>query len=75
MSIVEFKIDGAKLGKLSQHTVIGGTEEATLFFDKYSRIYGEGLPHGFDYIKAPTSNFGSEHFFSKGVFHLFKGSK
>ncbi|MEZ2442976.1 hypothetical protein AB6805_14730 [Chitinophaga sp. RCC_12] len=75
VSIVEFKIDGFKLGKLSQHTVIRGTDEATSFFDKYSRLYGEGLPHGFDYIKAPTANYGSEHFFSKGVFQLFKGSK
>ncbi|MVT43128.1 hypothetical protein GO495_21200 [Chitinophaga oryziterrae] len=75
MSILEFKISRAQLSALKTHTIIVGTEEATLFFGKYSRIYGEGAAHGFDYLKAQTGNYGVEHFFSKDAFHLFNARK
>jgi hypothetical protein len=55
---------------LNRYNSIEGTVEGTQFFSKYNRIYGEGLPHEFNYI-TNVNDYGTEHYFSSEIFHLF----
>lgn len=59
------KFNSINLNKLS-------TEAASSFIDKYSRIYGQGLQHNYDYIIGRTDNFSSEHYFNSNIFNLLK---
>lgn len=51
--------------------IIPDNEIGGEFLRKYSRVYGEGQKHGFQYIRG-INDLGYEHYFSSDIFHLFK---
>lgn len=74
LSILEFRISKSTLKGLKSFSVPLEDEAANLWLSKFSSLYGEGLPHGFQYIQRSAS-MGTEHYFSKEVFPLFNIKK
>lgn len=72
LQVVELRIKRSQLNALSRFESVPGTQAAEHFSTIHSRLYGQGAPHGFQYIKAPTGNFQFEHYFSPDVFYKFK---
>ncbi|QWB23779.1 MULTISPECIES: DUF6531 domain-containing protein [Streptomyces] len=73
VEVMPFRVsagDFANMKKIDLHEI--GEDAATEFADKHSRLWGEGLPHDYDYVRAPTGMGQSENIFSKSVFHLLK---
>jgi hypothetical protein len=62
--------DFTNMKKIDLHEI--GEDAATEFADKHSRLWGDGLPHDYDYVRAPTGMGQAENIFSKSVFHLLK---
>ncbi|MFI1397561.1 putative T7SS-secreted protein [Streptomyces sp. NPDC020681] len=72
VEILNFRVSAKDFDAMHKADVIKMTpDEAEAFVDKYSRLYGDGAPHDFDYVRGPTG-MGDEHFFSKDIFHLLK---
>ncbi|MBT2364919.1 type IV secretion protein Rhs [Streptomyces sp. ISL-10] len=72
VEILRFKVSASDFDGMRKADVIEmSPAEAEAFVDKYSRLYGDGTPHDFDYIRGPTG-MGDEHFFRKEIFHLLK---
>ncbi|WP_450182925.1 DUF6531 domain-containing protein [Streptomyces caniferus] len=46
-------------------------DDAEAWAGRHSRIYGDGHPHDYDYVRGPTG-LGPENYFSKRIFHLLK---
>ncbi|MGW7172262.1 hypothetical protein [Streptomyces xanthophaeus] len=73
VEIVPFRVSAEDfLGLKKAEIVSMSPEDAERFMDAHSRIYGEGLPHDYDYIRGFTGKYGREHFFDKSIFHLLK---
>ncbi|WP_262701677.1 MULTISPECIES: DUF6531 domain-containing protein [Streptomyces] len=72
VEILTFKVSERDFATLRKADMIEmSPREAELFMDRHSRLYGDGMPHGYDYIRGRTG-MGEEHFFSKSAFHLLK---
>jgi len=71
LQVGELKIDEQLLGRLKTIDLRGNDALAESFVNRYSRLYGAGEPHGFDYVIRPAG-IGAEHYFSRLVFSLFK---
>lgn len=72
VEILKFKVSASDFEAMRKADVIKMTpDEAEAFVDKYSRLYGDGAPHDFDYVRGPTG-MGDEHYFNKAIFHLLK---
>jgi RHS repeat-associated protein len=72
VEILKFKVSASDFDAMHKADVIKMTpDEAEAFVDKYSRLYGDGAPHDFDYVRGPTG-MGDEHYFNKAIFHLLK---
>ncbi|MFD7796917.1 DUF6531 domain-containing protein [Streptomyces sp. NPDC059759] len=73
VEVMPFRIsagDFADLKKIDLHEI--GEDAATEFANKHSRLWGDGAPHDYDYVRAPTGMGQAENIFSKSVFHLLK---
>lgn len=73
VEVMPFRIsagDFANLKKIDLHEI--GEDAATEFANKHSRLWGDGAPHDYDYVRAPTGMGQAENIFSKSVFHLLK---
>ncbi|MFK0155449.1 DUF6531 domain-containing protein [Streptomyces sp. NPDC090493] len=73
VEVMPFRVsadDFDKMKKIDLHEI--GEDAATEFADKHSRLWGDGLPHDYDYVRAPTGMGQAENIFSKSVFHLLK---
>lgn len=70
LKIVELSISTRKFNKLKSIILEEG-DAAEAFISKHSRLYGEGLPHNFDYIRGLT-NMGNEHYFNKNILKKLK---
>jgi RHS repeat-associated protein len=69
VEILKFRVSGSDFDALSKADIVNmSPSEAEAFVDRYSRLYGAGEPHGYDYIRGHTG-MGHEHFFHKRVFH------
>ncbi|MGW8890055.1 golvesin C-terminal-like domain-containing protein [Streptomyces sp. NPDC055749] len=72
VEIVTFRVnkdDFAAMNKVDVTQMSDGDAEA--FVDRYSRLYGDGESHNYDYIQGKTG-MGSEHYFNKSVFSLLE---
>ncbi|MFI1885369.1 putative T7SS-secreted protein [Streptomyces jumonjinensis] len=70
VEILRFKISDADFSSLNRADIVEMSPvEAEAFMDRYSRLYGDGEPHNFDYIRGHTG-MGDEHFFHKRIFDL-----
>jgi RHS repeat-associated protein len=70
VDILRFRVSDGDFTSMNRADVIEMTpSEAEAFVDKYSRLYGDGAPHDFDYVRGPTG-MGDEHYFHKRVFAL-----
>lgn len=72
LKILEFKIPEAQLSSLKTFKV-PTNNVGDQWLSTHSTLYGNGIPHGYQYIQGNT-NFGTEHFFSKDIFRLFNFS-
>ena len=70
LKIVKFSLSNRNYDALSKY-FIPQNEVGEKWLSVHSSLYGEGVPHGFQYIRGNT-NFGHEHFFSSDIFHLLK---
>ncbi|MFN3197645.1 MAG: RHS repeat domain-containing protein [Bradymonadia bacterium] len=70
LHIVELRIGEAELGRLKAIDLRGNDSLAVQFVSRHSRLYGQGLPHEYQYVIRPTS-IAPEHFFPKSVLDLF----
>ncbi|MGW2818581.1 putative T7SS-secreted protein [Streptomyces sp. NPDC001415] len=72
VEVLRFKISADDFSSLNRADVTKmNPAEAEAFMDRYSRLYGDGEPHDFDYIRGHTG-MGDEHYFTKDIFHLLK---
>ncbi|GGZ14253.1 hypothetical protein GCM10010387_02930 [Streptomyces inusitatus] len=70
VEILRFKISDSDFSSLNKADVVEmSPADAEAFMDRYSRLYGDGTPHDFDYIRGHTG-MGDEHFFHKRIFDL-----
>ncbi|MFE1796148.1 DUF6531 domain-containing protein [Streptomyces sp. NPDC059517] len=72
VEVMPFRVsasDFENMKKIDLHEI--GEDAATEFAEKHSRLWGDGAPHDYDYVRAPTG-LGPENVFSKSVFHLLK---
>ncbi|WP_412795279.1 DUF6531 domain-containing protein [Streptomyces sp. MS19] len=75
VEILHFRVSEADFTAMNRADITAMTpDDAEAFMDRHSRLYGDGVPHGRDYIRGFTSNFGNEHFFSTAVFCRLKFS-
>ncbi|MFF8864508.1 DUF6531 domain-containing protein [Streptomyces sp. NPDC015139] len=73
VEIVPFRIGADDFANLKRIDLLAISEdEATAFADKHSLVWGEGTPHGYDYVRAPTGMGQPENYFNKSIFHLLK---
>ncbi|OQP50213.1 hypothetical protein A4D02_27685 [Niastella koreensis] len=68
---MEFSITKSQLKSLNGFAVSADDEIANKWLETHSSLYGQGTPHGFNYVQRMTS-MGVEHYFSKQAFQLFK---
>lgn len=71
LKIMEFSVSKMTLSNLKYFEVPMNDAIANKWLAKYSSLYGEGLPHGYDYIKRSTG-MGMEHYFTPRAFSNFK---
>lgn len=63
LRIVAYEIDDLALGQLRKLDLTEWDDDAvTTWLDRHS-CYGEGRPHGYDYVVRPT-HLGPEHYFT-----------
>jgi RHS repeat-associated protein len=74
LRIMEFSIKKSDFRSLNKFIVPTEDGPANLFLGKHSSLFGEGAPHGYDYIRRDGAAF-TEHYFSKDVFPLLKLKK
>ncbi|MEU1114778.1 DUF6531 domain-containing protein, partial [Streptomyces sp. NPDC005866] len=73
VEVMPFRVSASdfdNMKRIDLHEI--GEDAATEFADKHSRLWGDGLPHEYDYVRAPTGMGQAENIFSKSVFHLLK---
>ncbi|MFF3380105.1 DUF6531 domain-containing protein [Streptomyces sp. NPDC002680] len=73
VEVMPFRVsasDFSNMKKIDLHEI--GEDAATEFAEKHSRLWGDGAPHDYDYVRAPTGMGQAENIFSKSVFHLLK---
>ncbi|MFI6340630.1 RHS repeat-associated core domain-containing protein, partial [Streptomyces sp. NPDC050535] len=73
VEVMPFRVsasDFSNMKKIDLHEI--GEDAATEFANKHSRLWGDGAPHDYDYVRAPTGMGQAENIFSKSVFHLLK---
>ncbi|MGP3918661.1 RHS repeat domain-containing protein [Nonomuraea sp. 10N515B] len=70
LRIVSFSFRRSLFIKLKKARLSPDNEEE--FVAKYSSLYGEGLPHDYDYISRGTGMGQTEHFFSSRIYGLLK---
>ena len=70
LEIMEFNILQKDFNALSKFEV-PQNKIGDLFLAKHSSLYGEGLSHGFQYIRG-NQGFGFEHYFDKSIFNKLK---
>ncbi len=71
LDVYSFSIKRSDLVGFNKFTVPLDDALANHFLSKYSSLYGQGLPHGFDYIIRNTG-MGLEHYFAESVMHYIK---
>ena len=70
VEVLRFKISDSDFSSLRKADVANmSPAEAEAFMDRYSRLYGDGQPHDFDYIRGHTG-MGDEHYFHRRIFDL-----
>ncbi|WP_326711402.1 DUF6531 domain-containing protein [Streptomyces sp. NBC_01474] len=70
VEVMTFKISDHDFSSLKKIDLFKLNEQAAEnFANAHSRLWGDGLPHDFDYIRAPTG-MGPENVFNKRIFHL-----
>ncbi|MDT0268762.1 DUF6531 domain-containing protein [Streptomyces sp. DSM 44915] len=75
VEIMHFRVSEADFASMNRMDITAlSSDDAEAFMDRHSRLYGDGAPHNFDYIRGFTSNFGNEHFFTPSVFCRLKFS-
>ncbi len=71
LEIVEFTISESDFEKLNKFHVPLDDDLANEWLGKHSRLYGDGTPHNYDYVRGNTG-MGHEHYFSKNIYHLLR---
>ncbi|KMQ61890.1 hypothetical protein ACM40_06085 [Chryseobacterium sp. BLS98] len=71
LEIMEFKISKGSFNRFKKFEVPLDDDLANSWLNKHSSLFGNGEPHGFQYIKR-SSSMGYEHYFDKNVFNKFK---
>ena len=71
LTIVQLRINNANLSSLKSFIVPQNDHLANAWLGKYSSLYGDGLPHDFQYVQRMTG-LGTEHYFSSDIFPIFK---
>jgi hypothetical protein len=71
LKIMEFSISKAQLQGLNGFKVSANDDIANAWLEAHSSLYGQGTPHGFNYVQRMTG-MGMEHYFSPQAFKLFK---
>ena len=71
LQIVELEISAKELSNLKTFKVPLNDDLANAWLEKYSSLYGKGLPHGYKYVQR-SAGMGTEHYFSSEIFYLFK---
>jgi hypothetical protein len=73
LKIMPFRISNKNLNNLNKLDLRPpmSDDAANTWLGKHSSLYGEGIPHAYDYIIRGT-NIGDEHYFSTNAFHLFR---
>ncbi|MBC2874223.1 MULTISPECIES: hypothetical protein [Streptomyces] len=70
MEVLTFRVHKNDLDSMKKAIVTDmSPADAEAFMDRYSRLYGAGEPHDYQYIRGFTG-LGREHYFNKSVFHL-----
>ncbi|MGY3682658.1 RHS repeat-associated protein [Streptomyces sp. TE33382] len=70
VEVLRFRISDSDFSSLRKADVVEmSPAEAEAFMDRYSRLYGDGKPHDFDYIRGHTG-MGDEHYFHRRIFDL-----
>ncbi|MFJ6806079.1 putative T7SS-secreted protein [Streptomyces anulatus] len=70
VEVLRFRISDSDFSSLHKADVVEmSPAEAEAFMDRYSRLYGDGKPHDFDYIRGHTG-MGDEHYFHRRIFDL-----
>ncbi|MFF1357691.1 DUF6531 domain-containing protein [Streptomyces sp. NPDC058297] len=70
VEVMTFKISDHDFSSLNKIDLFKLNEQAAEnFANTHSRLWGDGLPHDFEYIRAPTG-MGPENIFNKRIFHL-----
>ncbi|MCX4692681.1 putative T7SS-secreted protein [Streptomyces sp. NBC_01408] len=73
LAVVSFRVSADDFLSFNKADMTSMTpDEAEKFMDAHSRIYGDGLPHDYDYIKGMPQKYGSENFFDRRIFHMLK---
>ncbi|MFI2184986.1 DUF6531 domain-containing protein [Streptomyces sioyaensis] len=75
LEIVSFRISEEDFQGLRRRDQIDmwekSPDDAEAWAGRHSRIYGDGQPHDYDYVRGPTG-LGPENYFNKRIFHLLK---
>ncbi|MFF3498919.1 hypothetical protein [Streptomyces sp. NPDC003247] len=72
VEIVTFRGSGDDFASMKRADIVSMTpEQAEAFVDTHSRLYGDGLPHDYDYIRGHIG-MGDEHYFTRHVFPNLK---
>ena len=72
IQIIEFRISNFDFDRINKMDLtIFSDELANEFLAKYSSLFGEGLPHGYDFIRR-AAGMTDEYFFSKTIFDLLQ---
>jgi hypothetical protein len=73
LEIMPFRISNKNLNSLNKLDLRPPVSDdaANAWLGKYSSLYGEGIPHDYEYVIRGTG-IGAEHYFSNNAFHLFR---
>lgn len=72
--IMEFSISKRAFNKLNKFEVPINDDLANAWLGKHSSLFGEGVPHNYDYIIRQTG-MGPEHYFNSNIFSKLKFKK
>jgi hypothetical protein len=72
VDIVTFRVSEDDFAAMNKADVTQmSSDDADAFMDRYSRLYGAGESHNYDYIRGYTG-MGHENYFNKSVFSLLE---
>ncbi|MFE1754592.1 putative T7SS-secreted protein [Streptomyces anandii] len=72
VEVLTFRVSDGDFASMKKADVVSmSPEDAGAFVEAHSRLYGQGLPHGYDYIRGHTG-MGDEHYFARHVFPKLK---